>query len=115
MPSNTQWSASIDRVVLVLATWFLGWLVNKKLISDADSALFLPVIIAAPAFLWGLWQNRQAAIIAKAASLASDPASPVKGLILTNNGAGREAAATAGNATTVVAGTTAATDMAKAA
>lgn len=112
MPSSTQWSASIDRVVLVLATWFLGWLVNKKFISDADSALFLPVIIAAPAFLWGIWNNRQAAQVAKAEALAQDPTSPVKGLIVTNTAEGN-AVAEASGSTVVVAGTQEAVNMAK--
>lgn len=114
MPSTTQWSASIDRVVLVMATWFLGWLVNKKVISDADSTLFLPIIIAAPAFLWGLWKNRQAAIVAKAETLSQDPTSPVKGLVVDNSPEGK-AISDASGSTVVVAGTSAATNMAKAA
>lgn len=58
-----------DRVVAVMATWFLGFAVSKGWISNTDAAVFLPIIVAIPTAIFGWWNNRPASLVASASGL----------------------------------------------
>lgn len=67
--NSDQVTGSLDRIATVAATWFLGIAVQRHWISSADSVAFLPIIVALPAALWGLYKNRSSAIVASASAL----------------------------------------------
>lgn len=64
-----QLKGMLDRVGLVLATWFLAWMVRKGWIGSEDSAVLLPGLVLIPALLWGWWNNRDKALIQSAANV----------------------------------------------
>lgn len=105
--NSSQVMGTTDRVVTVLATWFLGIAVQKKWLSEADSAAFLPIIIAIPAAVWGWWQNRREALIA-----STDALPGVAGVVTQNTPDGRELAKAVPSETVVTAGSAAAEKVA---
>lgn len=64
-----QIKGMLDRVGLVLATWFLSWMVRKGWIGSEDSAVLLPGLILIPALVWGWWNNRDKALVQSAANV----------------------------------------------
>lgn len=67
--NSTQVVSGLDRLITVMATWFLGIAVQKHWITESDSAAFLPAIVALPAVIWGVYKNRSSAIVAQASAL----------------------------------------------
>lgn len=110
---NHQTISAVDRVATVFATWFLTYLTTKGIITSSDAATFMPILIAIPAAIWGLYKNRQAAIIHEAVKIAADPASPVQAIVTTNTPEGRALANSIPENTIVSAGTIEATQIAR--
>lgn len=69
MLQQDQIKGMLDRVVLVVSTWFLAWMVRRGWIGSEDSALLLPGIIVLPALVWGWWNNRNKALVQSAANV----------------------------------------------
>lgn len=110
---NSQAVSAIDRVATVFATWVLTYLTSKGIISTSDAAAFLPILIAIPVAVWGLYKNRQSALIAQMGKIAADPESPVKAIITTNTPEGRALADAVPDNSIVAAGTIEATKIAR--
>lgn len=72
-----------------------------------------PIMIIISA-IWSLITNTRSSMIAKIDTMAKDPASPVAGIIMSNTKEGKEIANNLPGVTTVVAGTSEATSIAKA-
>ena len=69
MLQQDQLKGMLDRVGLVLATWFLAYMVRKGWIGAEDSAVLLPGLILIPALIWGWWNNRNKALVHSAANV----------------------------------------------
>lgn len=97
--NSTQITSGADRLITVMATWFLGYAVQKKWLSEADSAVFLPAIVAAPAVLWGVYKNRTSALVATVDELPG-----VAGVVTKNTVEGKELAESVPSMTVAPAG-----------
>lgn len=106
-------SSAIDRFITVFVTWLLTYLTSKGIITTADAAAFLPILLALPAAAWGLYQNRQKAIIQQAAMIAKDPESPLKALVMADSMEGRELARAESTNAIVTAGSVQAAEVAR--
>lgn len=105
--NSVQITSGIDRLLTVMATWFLGYAVQKKWLSEADSAVFLPAIVALPAVLWGVYKNRTSAVVA-----ATDSLPGVAGVVTKNTEEGRELANAVPSETVAPAGSMSAKEVA---
>lgn len=66
---SDQLKGMIDRAVIVFATMFLHWLVQKGYIGESDSAQLLPLLVLLPALFWGWWNNRDKALVQSASNV----------------------------------------------
>lgn len=96
-----------------------GLLTMMGILTPAESARWITQILAVAGplmilggMVWGVLDKRQASLVAKVDTLAKDPNSPVKGVIVTNSPAGQDLANSMPGNTTVEAGTAQATTMA---
>lgn len=69
---NDQLKGMLDRALIVFATTLLGWMVKKGWISESDSAVFLPALVALPAIAWGAYNNRAVAQLQKAGRVVGE-------------------------------------------
>ena len=96
----------------VIAT-FGPFLIAHGYASSGTIELAGGVIISLAPLIWGMFAHTQAASVAVVDTIAKEPGSPVKAVILEPTTAGREIAASIPGDTTVVAGTQAAATAAK--
>lgn len=84
----------------------LGWLTT----GQVDFWLQVILQVGGPLAMlagiaWSWWVNRPVALVASVDAMAKDPASPIKGVVVTNTTAGRDLARALHGTTTVIAGT----------
>lgn len=86
------------------AAWS-GWFSAGQIIGALNSEAFLSIAASIVMLVWGLITHTQKNAIAVVDTMAKDPESPVKGVVLTNTIAGFDIAKAIPGSTTVVAGT----------
>ncbi len=69
-----------------------GWVSADTVMSVLTSEIFLSGASAVAMLVWGLFAHTQKNAVAVVATIAEDPASPVKGVITTDTLAGRDLA-----------------------
>lgn len=99
--NSTQTVGTIDRVLIVMATWLLGFMEKKGWITSGDTAMFLPIIVAVPAALWGWHKNKSSKLIANVDALPG-----VAGVVTQNTIEGKELAESVPSMTVAPAGST---------
>lgn len=72
LQNNDQVKGMLDRAIAVLATMFLGWMVQKGWIGQSDAATLSPALVLLPALAWGWWNNRSKALLQSAAAVVGD-------------------------------------------
>lgn len=109
-----------QRYLRIILQWVAGALVSYGFVNK-DATWIAPAIgmaMTAGSFLWTLYGNRVQAKINEVAAMGNDPSSPVKGVLIEQNAAGRALSASAFNANpdaaVALAGTHAAAQMASA-
>lgn len=100
-----------------IAGWFAakGWFTVDQVTSVLNSETTISIILAIASGAWGLFTHTQRNAVAVVDTIAKQPDSPVKAVVTESTPAGRELAEAMPGNTTVVAGSSAATDLAKAA
>ncbi len=68
-PSVDQVSGSLDRILWTALGSLATWLVTKGYLSASDAALLVPVAVALVSGIYGLWTNRQKALVQSAANV----------------------------------------------
>jgi hypothetical protein len=101
----------------VIAGWFAakGWFTIDQVTSVLNSPTTVSVIVSIASLIWGLLTHTQTNAVAVVDTIAKQPDSPVKAVVTEPTIAGRELADSIPGNTTVVAGTQAAANLAKAA
>lgn len=100
----------------VIAGWFAakGWFTVDQVTSVLNSPTTISIIASIAAGVWGLATHTQANAVAVVDTIAKQPDSPVKAVVVEPTEAGRNLADAMPGNTTVVAGSTAAVEQAKA-
>ena len=80
---SDQVKGMMDRAATVLATMFLGWMVNKGWMGQADAVTLTPALILLPALAYGAWVNRDKALIQSAGNVI-DPKTCKPTIIVTS-------------------------------
>lgn len=117
-PTQEQIKSGVRWLVTAFGAGFAGWLahggyVTANQVTDAlNSQAFMGLAVAVVSGIFGLWNHTQSNAVAVVAKMASDPASPVVGVVTTNDAAGR-AIADAHGAVVSVANTPAAAAIAQ--
>lgn len=62
----------LDRAATVFATWLLSYLVQRGLLSTADSAQLLPLLVMLPAMAYAWWNNSATRQLQKAAAVVGE-------------------------------------------
>lgn len=101
----------------IVAGWFAakGWFTIDQVNSVLNSPATVSLIVSVVAGIWGLVTHTQANAVAVVDTIAKQPDSPVKAVVTEPTDAGRDLANAMPGNTTVVAGSPAATNLAKAA
>lgn len=89
-----------------------GWVSADTIMQVLNSEVFLSFAASIAVGVWGLFVHRQSNAVAVVSEIAKDPASPVKGVIVSNSVEGRDLAQSI-DGPVVPAGTSAAADLAK--
>lgn len=113
---NQEQIKAAVRWLLGLAGGFLvgkGWVKADQVTALLSNEAVIGGLGAAGVLVWGMLTHTQANAVAVVDTIAKDPASPVKGVVMANTEEGRELAAELPGATTVVAGTADAAAVAK--
>ena len=99
------------------AGWFAakGWFTIDQVTSVLNSETTISLLASAAVFVWGLFVHSQKNAVAVVDTIAKQPDSPVKAVVTEPSPAGRELANSLPGNTTVVAGSNAAVNLAKAA
>jgi hypothetical protein len=82
-----------------------GWASAETVMAVLTSEVFMSAVAALIPLIWSMFRHTQAGAVAVVDTIAKDPESPVKGVVLTNTVAGRDLAAAIPGSTTVLAGT----------
>ena len=100
-----------------LAGWFAakGWFTIDQVTSVLNSPTTISVIVAIASGIWGLFVHTQTNAVTVVDTIAKQPDSPVKAVVTEPTAEGRALADSIPGNTTVVAGSVAATTLAKAA
>jgi len=100
----------------VVAGWFAakGWFTIDQVTSVLNSPTTISVIVSLVAGAWGLATHTQTNAVKVVDTIAKQVDSPVKAVLTEDNKAGKELADSIPGNTTVVAGSMAATQIAKA-
>jgi hypothetical protein len=100
-----------------VAGWFAakGWFTIDQVTSVINSPTTVAVVAALVSGAWGLITHTQKNAVTVVDTIAKQPDSPVKAVVMEPTIAGRELADSLPGNTTVVAGTTAAVTLARAA
>ena len=99
----------------VIAGWFAakGWFTIDQVTSVLSSETTLSLMASAAVFVWGLFVHTQKNAVAVVDTIAKQPDSPVKAVVLEPTPTGRDLAESLPGDTTVVAGTQAAAAVVK--
>jgi hypothetical protein len=99
----------------LIAGWFAakGWFTINQVESVLNSPTFISLAGSVIVGIWGIVTHTQKNAVAVVATIAEDPASPVKGIITTNTLAGRDLAKDIPSDLVVPAGTADAAAMAR--
>lgn len=109
MPNQEQVKSAIR---WAMAT-FGPFLTANGYASDSMIQLGGGILISLVPFVWGLFAHTQENAVAVVGEIAKDPTSPVKGVVVENNMAGRKLAESIPGPTVVPAGTPAAEKIAQ--
>lgn len=90
-----------------------GFAVAKGWISEQLMVQIVGALVGVFGVLWGVKSNTQTALVGSVAAMAADPSSPVKGVVVEQNSAGRELIVAVDSAHVVPANTAAAARVAK--
>jgi hypothetical protein len=92
------------------AGWFAakGWFTIDQVTSVLNSETTISILASAAVFVWGLFTHTQKNAVAVVDTIAKQPDSPVKAVVMEPTPAGRDIAEAIPGDTTVVAGTQAA-------
>jgi hypothetical protein len=101
----------------LVAGWFAakGWFTIDQVTSVLNSPTTISLLASAAVFVWGLFVHTEKNAVAVVDTIAKQPDSPVKAVLTEPTKEGQALAASLPGNTTVVAGTTPAISMAKAA
>lgn len=112
--SSVRWFVTTFGGVLAgyFAAWS-GWFSAEQVVGALNSPLFLSVASSLVMLVWGLFSHTQTNVVAVVTEIAKDPESAVKGVITTNSVEGAVLAKSI-DGPVVSAGTSAATELAKA-
>lgn len=101
----------------VAAGWFAakGWFTIDQITSVLNSETTISLIVSIIAGIWGLFIHTEKNAVQVVDTISQQPDSPVKAVLTEPTAAGRELAAAIPGNTTVVAGTAAASSLARAA
>ena len=107
--------AAADYVGGVVAGWFAakGWFTIDQVTSVLNSPTTLSVIVSIASLVWGMFTHTQTNAVAVVDTIAKQPDSPVKAVVVEPTAEGKALAETMPGNTTVVAGTVAAASVAK--
>ena len=99
------------------AGWFAakGWFTIDQVTSVLNSETTISVLASAAVFVWGLFVHTQKNAVAVVDTIAKQPDAPVKAVILEPTAEGKALAEAIPGNTTVVAGSSAAVTLARAA
>ena len=99
----------------VAAGWFAakGWFTIDQVTSVLNSETTISLLASAAVFVWGLFVHTQKNAVVVVDTIAKQPESPVKAVVMDATPAGRDIAESIPGNTTVVAGTAAATVAAR--
>jgi hypothetical protein len=97
--------------------WFAakGWFTVDQVTSVLNSPTTISLLASIAVFVWGLLTHTQKNAVTVVDAIAKEPDSPVKAVVVEPTTEGRELAAAMPGNTTVVAGSTVAATIAKAA
>lgn len=103
--SAIRWA--INTFGVVFATWFAakGWFSVDQITSVLNSETVIGIAVSGIMFIINMIAHKQSSTIAAAAEIAKDSTTPLKGLITTNDNAGRALAESIPGATVATAGT----------
>lgn len=113
---NQEQIKSAVRWLVGLAGGFLvgkGWVKADQVTALLSNEAVIGGLGAAGVLVWGMFTHTQANAVAVVDTIAKDPESPVKGVVMTNTVEGRALANDMPGSTTVVAGSTGAKEIAK--
>lgn len=101
----------------VVAGWFAakGWFTIDQVTSVLNSPTTLSILASIATGIWGLFVHTQANAVTVVDTIAQNKDSPVKAVIMEPTVAGKDIANSLPGSTTVVAGTSMAVEVAKAA
>lgn len=113
--SGIRWLVSTFGGVLAgyFAAWS-GWFSADQIVGALNSPTFLALASSIVMGIWGIFNHSDKGLVAAVGVRAEDPASPIKGVVLTNTPEGKELEKATPN-TVVVAGSPEASAIAKAA
>jgi hypothetical protein len=70
-----------------------GWVSSETVMQILTSETFIGIVASAAALVWGMFTHTQQNAVAVVGKIASDPESPVRGVITENTKEGKELAA----------------------